>query len=409
MPPSLEKQTAVSPYIFIVKIILVILLLIAFAYTMYLSFSDPKAVYSNTYSYIISTILITILMFVIALSLIDNLNITYVLIPIAVITVILISIFTYYNTNILGYIFSGYILSSFIIIFILVGLGILYKIISVQSFEGGWGGFIFNLIFYIPCLLVNLVEFLLNDYYSTPKTVFVLFLIEIVIILLYLYGIAEIYKYINKDSVNIIINPTFLNKTKTIDRTIVSQMMDDNKDSVMKPYQFSMSMWVYLNPPNLSETPQSLESNIFYYGDGTTFSFHPQLSYYIDGSTGFYKIRAGSIGDVDQTFNFEAPYQRWNNFVFSYLNNKMDVFINGNLVKTFDKYYINKTDSDVMVFGPDASLPRFTSNGLYGAICNVVYYKKPMDKNQIVTNYNMLSTNIPPIYGNMSLTSIIVV
>ena len=129
MPQPLEKQNDVAHYIFIVKIVLVILLLAAFTYTMYLSSSDPKAVYSNTYSYIISSILITILMFGIALSLIDNLNITYLLIPIAVITVILISIFTYYNTKILGYIFSGYILSFFIIIFVFVGLGILYKII----------------------------------------------------------------------------------------------------------------------------------------------------------------------------------------------------------------------------------------------------------------------------------------
>jgi hypothetical protein len=120
------------------------------------------------------------------------------------------------------------------------------------------------------------------------------------------------------------------------------------------------------------------------------------------------------------------------------MNNTMDVFVNGNLVKTFSQFYLNKTNGDVMTFGTDItstytikendstqksviksakpsntelkdiSKSGFTNNGLYGAICNVVYYKKPLDNGQIITNYNMLSVNIPPIYGNMSLSSWIV-
>jgi hypothetical protein len=40
------------------------------------------------------------------------------------------------------------------------------------------------------------------------------------------------------------------------------------------------------------------------------------------------------------------------------------------------------------------------ANGLYGSICNIVYYKDPLTKRQIVLNYNILSQNNPPILAD---------
>jgi len=275
--------------------------------------------------------------------------------------------------------------------------------------------------------------------------VFVLFLIEIAVILCYLYAIPAIFNHINRDSVNILTGPIFLDDYKVIDAGTVQKIteIEGSKITGIAPYQFSLSMWVYLNPPNLSTIPNGTESNIFYYGrsEPSNKDGHPQISYYIDKNNAYYKIRVGSEKGSDSNSNsykFEAPYQKWNNFVFSYMNNTMDVFVNGNLVKTFSQFYLNKTNGDVMTFGTDItstytikendstqksviksakpsntelkdiSKSGFTNNGLYGAICNVVYYKKPLDNGQIITNYNMLSVNIPPIYGNMSLSSWIV-
>jgi hypothetical protein len=446
MGPTNEKDAIKTnsgiSFIFISKLILLVILVISFAYTLYLSANDPNAIYSTTYTYLIGSLTIILVMFALVFSFNDELNATYLFVPIVSVSMILISIYLYFNTNVLSYIFSGYLLSTFIIVFFIVALGILYKLLSVQSFEGGWGGFVFNLIFYIPCLLVNFVEFLLNDYYSTPKTVFVLFLIEIAVILCYLYAIPAIFNYISRDSVNILTGPIFLDDYNKIDAGTVQKITKIEGSDIrgIAPYQFTISMWVYLNPPNLSTIPNGTESNIFYYGkdEPNKKDGHPQLSYYIDKNNAYYKIRVGSNNSNDaNSYKFEAPYQKWNNFVFSYVNNTMDVFVNGNLVKTFSQFYLEKTNGDVMTFGTDItstytlkendselksviksanakseskdiSKSGFTNNGLYGAICNVVYYKKPLDNGQIITNYNMLSVNIPPIFGNMSLSSWIV-
>jgi hypothetical protein len=87
------------------------------------------------------------------------------------------------------------------------------------------------------------------------------------------------------------------------------------------------------------------------------------------------------------------PSQKWNNIVFNYSSNKVDLFINGILEKTFIFDDSNKipvyADNDVIRCGQP--------NGLYGAICNIVYTKENLLNNQIVNNYNILMLKNPPL------------
>ena len=81
-----------------------------------------------------------------------------------------------------------------------------------------------------------------------------------------------------------------------------------------------------------------------------------------------------------------------------YVSNKIfavDIFINGGLERshTFkkDETPIFK-DSDMMVVGETV-----TKDGLYGSICNIVHYKKPLSQLAIIYNYNLLTIQNPPI------------
>ena len=96
----------------------------------------------------------------------------------------------------------------------------------------------------------------------------------------------------------------------------------------------------------------------------------------------------------------------------------VDMFVNGNLERSFT--YDSRqfplpifTSSDIMSIGngtiPDSSLrmgpdgvegstgDNANRDGLYGSICNVVYYNQPLTKMAIIYNYNLLIIRNPPI------------
>jgi hypothetical protein len=95
-------------------------------------------------------------------------------------------------------------------------------------------------------------------------------------------------------------------------------------------------------------------------------------------------------------YDITMPSQRWNNVVFNYNSDAtIDVFTNGVLARTF-------TDADGAIRNQNTNQQRpeiilGAKHGLYGAICNVNYYKNPLTKSQIATQYNLLSGRNPPI------------
>jgi hypothetical protein len=83
--------------------------------------------------------------------------------------------------------------------------------------------------------------------------------------------------------------------------------------------------------------------------------------------------------------------QTWNYIVFNYHDNQVDLFVNGNLERSMDltSYPIQQKPTDTIQVGDD--------NGIDGAICNIMYYEKPMTLTQITQSYNLLYTKNPPV------------
>ena len=70
----------------------------------------------------------------------------------------------------------------------IVALAIAAKINRARIYNmTGLSGFIVNFLFFIPCLLSDFVEYMYGDFATTPKVVYILFVFEIILILLYLY------------------------------------------------------------------------------------------------------------------------------------------------------------------------------------------------------------------------------
>jgi hypothetical protein len=102
-----------------------------------------------------------------------------------------------------------------------------------------------------------------------------------------------------------------------------------------------------------------------------------------------------------------VPTQAWNQVVLNYNDNTVDLFINGDLERTF---YLAGGDIPPKEYeapgNPETFLPKYSDldtitvgdkNGLDGGICNVVYYKTPLSAEQIAFTYNSMVGKNPPI------------
>ena len=65
----------------------------------------------------------------------------------------------------------------------------------------------------------------------------------------------------------------------------------------------------------------------------------------------------------------DVPWQKWNNFVFNCDQNIIDIFLNGELIKTLD------VGDSIPTFGSQDKIMA-GDDLLDGSICNVVYYNK---------------------------------
>ena len=146
-------------------------------------------------------------------------------------------------------------------------------------------------------------------------------------------------------------------------------------------------MWVFLNQQTHITSDSS---NVFSYGEeGENTGGYPQIRYLrVCPKTGhdIFQIKL-YLGDTG--YEMTAPNQKWNNFVFTYDNNSIDFFANGNLEKTANRDAQHLLKNSIVKVGSD--------NGIYGAICNVQYFDTPLPKNTIVRSYLLLHKQNPPI------------
>ena len=273
----------------------------------------------------------------------------------------------------------------------------------------GWTGFILNFILYIPCLVDDFMEYMKGQFARTSNITYILLGIEALLITGYMVLPSLLSSPLKGSAFPIMNEANFLDKrngfgNKQIDFTIIKDVYghdinnpDIDTDLVKKKAfdsgknSFTLSMWVYLNQQDASISDACISNSdgleFFKYG-----SSHTSIRYGgVENGKNKLKIKSGS----SSIFKVNIESQKWNNILLNYNGNTVDIFINGDLVKTNtvnDGIYIN--DTDVLTYGND-------DYDLDGAICNIKYYKKPLTKYQIVNIYNVLNEQNPPINNIM--------
>jgi len=278
-----------------------------------------------------------------------------------------------------------------------------------------WIGFIAQLFLYIPCIIYELWVKLLIQFRLTPYAIYGFILLEIILIILYFY-LPTLSKSITgiKNGKQLLYDVYFLNKgprtLATSDDLKLTPSNEDASKGVKSAFRvnYALSMWVYINPQNSSSVAYQTESNLFTYGYTDASGIQhvkPMIRYYGGGDATdqpiernkyvFYFARYPPVHqyDTDEAtfYDVTMPNQRWNQIVLNYNGNIVDLFINGNLERSFEM------NRELPLYGNLDTITVGSVDGLDGAICNVAYYDFPMTKEQIAFSYNAFVGMNPPV------------
>jgi len=397
-----------------------ILITIAIIFIILVAKKDSTAFLEHTFIYIIFILFLIFSIFFYFISVFQpkeqSQSFTFLFIAFLIIAVIAGSIYFMNNLGILNFFTPDLFLNAILLCIILFGLAIFYILfLTKYTARGTWLSFIINFIFYIPCLFSDFFTYLLKDFITTPKSVFHLLFIELILILIYFYFYPKMQETSINNGVVLVSNPIFLNKRTQIDgplyQTFFNKMNDpiSNKITISSPLRttFSIGMWIFLNIQPLSQLTYKNELELFNYNspDNTNCNCmsHPKVTYIssksgVDGTDEYIFYLAPNADKTDSVkYSKSLPHQKWNYLVFNYRDGAVDIFINGvfetsvviplPIVYTYqDTISIGQYD----IAGKDRS-------GIYGSICNVVYYRNILSKGQIISNYNLLSIKSPPV------------
>jgi len=281
---------------------------------------------------------------------------------------------------------AGYVAIFLFAMMVIVGLAIVFLMFSMYLKQSkGWLGFFVHLIFYIPCLFIDLVQYIKGEIKSTANLIYILFIIEILLVLSYIYIPKFVSKMLKQNGISILSDSRFLNKEYIITSNELMKLPKANpQDNTLYRQNFAVSMWVYIDPQSNSYNAYSKETNIFNMDDKK-----PQLVYINNMSNQDEKDKLGIYFGEDK-YVIKNKGQRWTNVVINYTSTTVDIFIDGNLERTFNlttpPQYIT---TGTVVLG--------ANDGLDGAICNIMYFNKALLKTEIVNMYNLLMFSNPPL------------
>ena len=315
---------------------------------------------------------------------------------------------------------------NFLLLFVM--LSIVYKILSLSAI----GKFpltrvILYSVLYIPCLFVNLIEMIMNEYHKTTKSIVILLLLEIVLFLLYIYIPIITASFYTQGGKQLINHPLSLSNAYDIG---TYQTLNDSDDY---SYQYAISFWF-----NIDAMSPSINKNYSYYTNILTYGDNPCIQYNAKTNSLLITVKSNTdntLSVVDITHQLESKItsaqskdeidniqnqikqtinkvntiplqtehdnkgqriiyknknvllQKWNNLIINYNGGTLDVFLNGELVKS-SIGVVSYITYDTLTVGQ--------INGISGGVANLIYYKQPLDIFKIQKLYNKMKDKNPP-------------
>ena len=298
---------------------------------------------------------------------------------------------------------------SFILnlLLVVIILGLIYKTINVKlpvgnTKKNAFFNLIFNIIFYIPCLVSGSFDWLgktmVGEYNSTNVGSLMMLILAIGLIIVYFKG-PSLFNYVSTQGGKQLVNKPV--STDTI-YNLGSYQELNNSDNF--DYQYAISCWIFINamPPNTNSNYSKFTSllnygdkpNILYNGKTNTLMITMQQKD-LDKNTQNNILEFDTKGNRIIYKSNNILLQKWNNIIINYSGGTFDVFLNGELVKS---------SIEVVPYYTYENLTIGENNGIKGGICNVVYFSKSLTSSNIYYLYNTLKNRTPPTLNDSNET-----
>jgi hypothetical protein len=290
---------------------------------------------------------------------------------------------------------------SFILnlLLVIVVLSLIYKTINANlpvgnSKKNGFFNIIINLIFYIPCIFSDAFDtigkFATGEIDSTTTGSLIMLVVAILLIVAY-FGLPKLFnKFSLQGGKQLVNKPVYTNSQYSLG-TYEELNGNPNFD-----YQYAISFWVFLDAvgPNTNGSYENYTSllnfgnkpNVLYNGKINTLMITMQQKN-LEKSTNNKFIEFDDNGNRILYKSNDILLQKWNNIIINYNGGVLDIFLNGELVKT---------DLGVVPYYTLDSLTIGENDGLKGGICNVIYFNKPLTAYKISNLYNLVKLKSPP-------------
>jgi hypothetical protein len=360
---------------------------------------DANSLTSDTYLYTFATIIPLIGVFIFALgkgSFLSDEYSKYMLMGV-IGCAIFMGLFYYLSTYLTStsLVLINFVSNILIFLMIMLGLAIFFKMFANNLMKsGGKSKFIILLIFYIPCLLSDAIQFVKDQLHVTPNIVYILLIFELVLILSYFVLTRYFSFHLLNGGIELHSGKIFLDTQKIItlaDSTNVNfnttstdlSTLDINANDLSRK-EYSLSIWLHLNAPEMSD----IVFPIICYGNNDT-TGKPIITYGYDDEFKNFVLTIGmsntlSSSGSSSTIKIAVPHQKWNNLVFNYKGFNSDLFVNGILERS-----VNLTENIPTFSVSDTITVGSNKSGMNGAIANILYYKQPLSALEILGSYRL--------------------
>ena len=330
---------------------------------------------------------------------------------------------------------SGTISFALNVIIVLIILSLVFKLVTGGSYyrKSPFFRLIINSVLYIPCILVGVVDAILTAFgfgastgktglsglwggltstiESTKNTPPAYYMTLIVVLLLYVFYFflgKQIQTNLLKQGGTILVN----NPVYTTSENVIGLYDNLNGTDETNPYEYkyAISFWVFIDAisPNANSSLNKYTS-LLNYGNKPNVLYNASENTLMITMENDGEPAIGSDGRLKTPQEFDANgniivykvhdilLQKWNNIIINYSNGTLDIFYNGQLVKSVNEI-VPKMSKDALVIG--------SNNGINGGICNVTYFNKSINSSQVYYLYNAVKDKTPPV-ANASKESIV--
>ena len=298
---------------------------------------------------------------------------------------------------------------------ILVGiLAMIIRFIGAESpnYISGpptWSSLLFKIVIYLPCMCLNLADYFRGELKLAQRqwTYVILIFFEIAFVAL-LFLLPKVFDAVVNHNGEVILDKVLPLNEKSEPFDIITPNSDNSTTVSLTPsladnvktntphYSYGISAWFYIHPepPKNSYSPADDGISILNFAtdsNGADAQGAPQVFFNPKTNQLVISVQTETNNTVKVDVPNQILLQRWNHLFVNFNNSGiMDVFLNGHLESSTPNI-IPKLPKTLIVGSP---------GGIYGQLCNVVYYKDVVGSQGVSWIYNTHKLLNPPLKPN---------